>query len=236
MSKGMMNSAALEQQYQHLWQNAMQSFHQNRIQTDENLLDKQNDLRRGMTLIIRPSQTVAQQISLFLAELAVAEPNQYFYYSNEFHLTLLSLFTATQNYQPYYAKQSAYPRAVDSILSQTHRFAIRFHGITASPGSVMIQGFPENDALNLLREQLRRQLISEGLGNGLDQRYTIKTAHITVFRFQQQPNNIKQFLECLRKYRSHDFGEMNVSLVRMVENDWYMTQNKVSVIKKWELV
>ena len=224
-----------EQHYRHLWQSAMQSFHQSRVETDDNLLDKQNDLRRGMTLIIRPNRAVVQKISLFLSELTDAEPTQYFYHSNELHVTLLSLFTATTNYQPYYAKQSAYLRAVDSLLSQTRRFVIRFRGVTASPGAVMIQGFPENDALNILRDLLRLQFVSEGLGDEVDRRYAIKTAHITVFRFQRQPGNIKLFMECLRKYQSYDFGETEVDFIQMVRNDWYMSEDRVSVIKKWEL-
>lgn len=224
-----------EQHYRRLWQGAMQSFQQSRFETDDNLLHKQNDRRRGMTLIIRPNRAVVQKISSFLSELNDVEPTQYFYHSNEFHVTLLSLFTATTNYQPYYAKQSVYLRTVDSLLSETGRFVVRFQGITASPGAVMIQGFPGNDALNILRDKLRLQLISEGLGDGLDRRYAIKTAHITVFRFQRQPSNIKLFMECLRKYQSHSFGETEVNFIQLLRNDWYMSQDKVSVIKKWEL-
>ena len=231
-----MGAMALEQHYQLLWKNAAESFEQNQIQIDENLLNKQNDLRRGMTLLIRPNQAVIRCISLFLSDLANAEPNQYFYNSTEFHITLLSLFTATENYQPYYDKQSSYLRAVDKVLSQTRSFKISFRGITASPDAVMIQGFPANDALNHLRDRLRLQLTDEGLSDGLDRRYKIKTAHTTVFRFQSPPTDIKRFLQRLHNYRSYDFGEMIVNSVQMVENDWYMSHNEVNVIKEWKFV
>lgn len=231
-----MNAAALGQHYQFLWQNAVKSFERGQIEIDENLPNKQNDSRRGMTLLIRPNQTVAQRISFFLSDLAAVEPNQYFYNSTEFHVTLLSLFTATENYQPYYDKQSLYLRAVDKVLSQTRSFTIGFRGITASPGAVMIRGFPENDELNHLRDRLRRQLTDEGLGDGLDRRYKIKTAHTTVFRFQSQPTDIKRFLNCLHNYRSYDFGDMNVNSVQMVKNDWYMSQNELSISKEWDFV
>ena len=225
--------AILKRQYQNLWRSALQSFEQGQVETDDILLDKQTDLRRGMTLIIRPSQEVAERISLFLTELAVAEADQYFYHPNEFHLTLLSLFTATPDYKPLYKKQSAFIGAADQVLSQARPFKIRFRGVTAAPGAVMIQGFPEDDSLNVLRNKLREQLSENGLGDGLDARYPIITAHITVFRFQQQPNKVESFLKCLRQYRLFDFGEMNVSAVQMVENDWYMSRNKVKVIRQW---
>lgn len=230
-----MNDAVLEEHYQCLWRNAIESFKSGRVEIDANLLSKRGDLRRGMTLVIRPHQRVVRQISLLLSELAAVEPNQYFYGSSEFHITLLSLFTATENYQPYYDKQSSYLRAVDKVLSQARPFTIRFDGITASPGAIMVQGFPEDDALNQLRDCLRRELINEQLGGGLDRRYKIKTAHITVFRFQSQPKDTKQFLRILNKFRLYDFGTIKVESIQMVKNDWYMSEKEVNVVEEWEL-
>lgn len=230
-----MTDITLEHHYAQLWQAALQSFRQGNVAIDRFLADKQHDQRRGFTLIIRPAQEVAQQFSRFLTDLASVEPTQYFYRPSEFHITVLALFTATEHYQPYFAQQAAYVHAVKRVLSTTHHFALRFHGITASPGAIMIQGFPQDDALDCMRNRLREQLRSMGLGDGLDQRYQLKTAHATVFRFQQQPENIQHFLQCLREYQAHDFGVMNVGAVQLVENDWYMSEDKVRVLKQYNL-
>lgn len=127
---------------------------------------------------------VAQQFARVLADVASVAPNQYCYRPSEFHITVLSLFTATEDYQPYLTQAAAYVGAVDDALAHTPHFALRFHGITAPPGAVMIQGFPDDHTLEGLRQRVREQLRRAGLGGGLDQRYHITTVHATIMRFQ----------------------------------------------------
>src|SRR3712207_3927328 len=108
-----MADTPLEQHYAQLWQAALASFRQGHVAIDRCLNDKQNDRRRGFTLIIRPTPVVTRQFARFLADLAAVEPDQYYYRPGEFHVTVLSLFTATADYQPYFAQQAAYLCAVD---------------------------------------------------------------------------------------------------------------------------
>jgi 2'-5' RNA ligase len=220
----------LAQHYDRLWRSAVASFERGQVRLDPHLPDKQGDARRGYTLMIRPAPGVARRIEAFLAEFDAREPGQYLYRPTEFHVTLLSLFTATEGYQPYFERREAYIGAVERALGGAPPFSIHFRGVTASPGAVMIQGFPQDDTFARLREAVRRELRLAGLGEGLDQRYRIRAAHITVIRFQQPPRDLPGLVRFLSRQRGRDFGTSPVSVIQFVENDWYMSEDRVKVI------
>ena len=119
-------------------------------------------------MIARPPPAVWRQVALFLSELRRLEPDQYYYSPSEFHLTILSLFTATDNFLPFFEQKERYIAAVDSALQKASPLRIIFEGITASSSAVMIQGFFEIQTLNRLRDRLRCQLGVRGLGKGID--------------------------------------------------------------------
>jgi 2'-5' RNA ligase len=223
----------LAQHYERLWRSAVAAFEGGHVQLDPHLPHKQGDDRRGYSLIIRPAPDVARRIAAFLSEFDACQPGQYLYRPVEFHVTLLSLFTATEAYRPYFERRDAYLRAVDRALGAAPRFAIHFRGITASPGAVMIQGFPRDETFPRLREAVRRELHLAGLGDGLDQRYRIQAAHATVIRFQSQPHYMPTLRHFLSQQRGRDFGTSAVSVIQFVENDWYMSEDRVKVIKEY---
>ncbi len=99
----------------------------------------------------------------------------------------------------------------------------------------MVQGFPLSPVLDQLRTELRQALRSRGLGAGLDQRYTIRTAHATVMRFRTQPRNLPELVEVLSSFRSRSFGQTTVATLQLVKNDWYMSTAKVEVLAEYEL-
>jgi 2'-5' RNA ligase len=225
----------LAQHYDRLWRSAVAAFEGRHVQLDPHLPHKQGDARRGYTLMIRPAPPVTRRIAAFLAEFDACEPGQYLYRPVEFHVTLLSLFTATEGYQPYFERRDAYIGAVDRALGAASRFAIHFRGVTASPGAVMIQGFPQDETFARLRDAVRRQLHLAGLGEGLDQRYRIRAAHATVIRFQRPPHDLPGLLHFLSQNRERDFGTSPVSVIQFVENDWYMSEDRVKVVKEYAL-
>lgn len=225
----------LVRHYDHLWQTALAAFAQGQVELDPFLDRKHEDRRRGLTLLIRPSPAVAQRISGFLAGLIELEPEQYAYPPGDYHLTLLSLYSAGEQHGFYLAHLPAYLTAVETVLRDTAGFKLHFRGITASPGAVMIQGFPEDGTLDEVRERLRQELRQAGLAEGLDRRYRIRTAHLTVFRFRQPLRNLPRLCAQLAAFREHDFGRMRVQAVELVENDWYMSADRVQVIKRYLL-
>ena len=108
--------------------------------------------------------------------------------------------------------------------------------MTASPGAVIVQGYPQDGRLNQLRERLREALTHHGLGESLDTRYRIKAAHATVLRFQAQLQNPKTFMTTLQQYQNYDFGTTTLSKLQLVKNDWYMSTDTLEVLAEYPLL
>jgi len=226
----------LRQHYDRLWSGAIERIASGAIEIDSVLAGKQVDWRRGMTLLLRPSSSVQDRITKFFDQLREFEPEQYYYDRAELHVTFLSLFTATEKYESFYARTEDYAKAVASCMDKIRPFPISFTGITASPGALMLQGFTDADRLNAARDVLRQALCARGLDAGLDQRYRLETAHMTVVRFRQPLRDGKIFAEVLQRARTFDFGQMEVDAVELVKNDWYMSRAHTEVLGRYPLV
>jgi 2'-5' RNA ligase len=230
-------------QYDQLWQRAAAAFAAQTLSVDPHLAAKDQDRRRGATLLIRPASAVAQRIASVLDELRLIEPRQYFYRPDELHVTLLSLFTGTENPQPYLAQLDTYRRAIDPVLAAASAFPIDFCGFTASPAALMVQGFPAAaaagqasvDPLNALRDALRAAIDAVGLGANLDRRYRISTCHMTAMRFAQEPTDIRRLAGKVESLRKYEFGQSPAAEVHLVENDWYMSHDRVRILHTYRL-
>jgi 2'-5' RNA ligase len=97
----------------------------------------------------------------------------------------------------------------------------------------MLQGYVEG--LNSLRDQLRDVLLRAGLGNLLDRRYRLVTAHVTCMRFQAQPVNLPALVNCLAALRDHEIGTFEVSQVELVKTDWFMSFDRVVLLGRYPL-
>lgn len=152
----------LRARYDRLWSQSIDRIASGQIDLDPVLKSGVPDQRRGLTLIIRPSAAVRRSVADFLAELRTLAPGQYYYSASELHVTVLSLFTAAINSAPLLAQTQEYAAAVEVTLAHDAPMRIDFEGVTASSGTVMIQGFPTNDSLNEMRDKLRAELRDRG--------------------------------------------------------------------------
>jgi 2'-5' RNA ligase len=189
-----------------------------------------------LTLIARPSADVRKSVMTFLRELRRLEPNQYYYAASDLHLTVLSLFGAMTEPAHFLVHLEKYVAAVDSVLRKAGPIEIKFSGVTASPGAIMIQGFPDIDALNDLRDNLRQQLRVRGLTGGLDLRYRLETAHMTIARFRAPLHDSKHFAAVLEHARHHSFGSTTIKSLSLVTNDWYMRHQTLETVKRYLLM
>ncbi|HEY5910740.1 MAG TPA: 2'-5' RNA ligase family protein [Verrucomicrobiae bacterium] len=175
-------------------------------------------------------------MAAFLSRLRRLEPDQYYYTASEVHITVLSLFTATIDHGPFFAQRARYVSAADTALRKAGPMRIDFAGVTASTGTVMIQGFFVDDVLNDLRDALRRELRARGLGAGLDQRYRLRTAHMTAVRFRSPLRDSRRFAAALEQARERPFGATTIRSLSLVENDWYMSHHATEIVKRYPLV
>lgn len=225
----------MRKRYDQLWAAAIRKLRAGEVDLDPVLAARVPDARRGLTVIARPSQEVRQRVGAFLRELRALEPEQYYYASSALHLTVLSLFTATVQHEPFFAQTERYISAVTSALRTVAPFKIRFEGVTVSPGTVMLEGFVENTVLNEAREALRRQLQAYGLEEGLDGRYRLETVHMTVVRFRAPLRDSEQFVAALRQARGRAFGTSSITHLSLIKSDWYLTRRTLEPIRRYRL-
>jgi 2'-5' RNA ligase len=221
--------------YAALWQEARSAFLSGSEEIDPRLRDRRPDARRGLTVIFRPQPAVAAQVAGWLGELGASAADQYFYTPGQLHVTVLSLFTATPEYAPFFARLPCYLAALDAALGSLPHFAVAFRGITASPAAVMVQGFPADGTLEHARTTLRAALTQAGLGGDLDRRYRLTTAHLSAMRLRASLADPARFVAQLDAARSRDFGVTQVDELLLVANDWYMTPGVVEVVRRYPL-
>ena len=198
------------------------------ILTEQYKLDPQinnpSDSRFGLTLLIRPSETIKANIQLFLEEIKAIESNQYYYPDSDIHITVMGIISC---YEGFTLDQINIPEYIDLIeqsLVELDQIEIEFRGLTASPSAIMIQGFPTDESLNIFRNKLRESFKNSTLEQSIDSRYTIAAAHSTVMRFQEKLENTKQLIQVAEKFRDYNFGKFQVKKLELVYNDWYQRE------------
>lgn len=187
-------------------------------------INEVSDKRFGITLLIRPTQEIKYNIQAFLEELKKTEPEQYYYPDSDIHITIMSIISCTERFKLNKFSTSDYVEIIEKSLVDVNEIEIEYRGVTLSPSAVMIQGFPSDDSLNILRNKLRDNFKNSSLNQSIDSRYTITTAHSTVMRFQKKLQNPKKLIEVTKKYRNHIFGKFTAEKIELVYNDWYQRE------------
>ena len=224
----------LIEHYNSLWDRSLENFQAGNFQLDD-LIDDPSDLRRGVTLLTRPGEDVLARVNKLFEDLNGVEPEQYYYPLEDIHLTILSLISCYSGFDLNKIKPQDYVELTLSCLEDINTFDIRFSGITASSSSIMIQGFPEEDTLDKLRNRLRSAFKRSALEQSIDKRYAISTAHLTVVRFKKPVNDFERLITILEKYREADFGVSSVSRIHLVFNDWYQRMSNTKELKQFDL-
>jgi 2'-5' RNA ligase len=224
------------QVYERLWHGAVPAFGRNDFEFDHHLLNKSQDLRRGLTLALRPCPKVQALIKAFLLELANAAPGQYFYRPEEFHVTVLAIIPGSESWQDKIHHLPAYQSIISGVLKKHSKFSIAFQGVTASRDAVMIQGFPGDDTLAQIRDELREALRQNKFDEQLDVRYKICTSHITAMRFCNANLEGTHLLTLLKANRTTDFGETCVANLELILGDWYASANTARTLQEYKLM
>ena len=213
----------LSQHYNQLYSESSKIILEENYHLDNQINDPL-DNRRGITLLIRPSETIKASIQSLLNELTAIEPSQYFYPPSDIHITVLSIISCYDAFTLNKIKSKDYIEIITKTLIDLDNITIKFKGVTASSAAIMVQGFPTDDSLHNFRNKLRENFKKSALEQSIDSRYSIATAHSTVMRFQEKLENPKQLLEVTNKFRDYNFGEFNVKNLELVYNDWYQRE------------
>lgn len=221
--------------YDELYQNSIQNIQGGKNDIDFNLVDKKNDKRRGITLLIRPDEDIKNQIIKFQKELFEIDENQYYQPEPDLHITVLSVISCYDGFELNKIDIGRYSKIIQNSLIDNNDFFITFKGVTTSTNAIMIQGFCTNSRLSEIRQNLRNGFKKSDLENSIDSRYIIKTSHITSVRFITKLKNPKSYSQIINKYREFNFGNFKPKEFELVYNDWYQTNEIVKVLKSFSL-
>lgn len=221
--------------YEQLWSEAVTAFELGRPQVDLHLPGKTNDRRRGVSLIFRLPAAVQARIQSFLDPLARDFSGQYFYQQEELHVTVVTLISATELWRQEIGDVKAFRGILKEVLSRHHSFKLEFRGVTAAPNAVLIQGFPGDDTLEKIRNELRHVFGQRGFANRLDRRYPNSAAHVTAVRFCKTDADWNRLLAILKANRQTHFGEMEVEGLQLVWGDWYASANSLRILEEFPL-
>ena len=224
----------LKEHYNKLYQDSIKKIKSDSYQVDK-LIDSDNDKRFGITLLLRPDNSVKVNIQKFLSEIKVIEPHQYFYRDSDLHVTVMSIISCYDGFNLSQIRIKDYVETIKKSIMGVSCFNIEFKGLTASPSCLMVQGFPENNSLTQIRDNLRVDFKETGLEQSMDKRYAIQTAHSTIFRLKEDIENKESFLDTLEKYRDYYFGAFTVNSLELVFNDWYHRKEYVKELYRFEL-
>jgi 2'-5' RNA ligase len=220
--------------YNQLYHDSLRKIKADDYQPDT-LIDPPTDQRLGVTLVCRPNAQTNDQIQSFIEKLKRVEPHQYFYPASDIHITVMSIISCYQGFQLSSISVDDYRKVIQKSLEGCHRFEIEFRGLTASPSCLMIQGFPYDETLNLIRNNLRNNFHHTTLEQSIDKRYAIQTAHATICRLKQPLTNKDAYLKLIEAYRDYNFGTFTVNTLEFVLNDWYQRKEKVKILYQFEL-
>jgi len=223
----------LADHYNNLYENSIDEIRTEGCKTDS-LIKSPTDNRFGITLLIRPPLLVKKRIDIFLKELKNIDNQQYYYPLSDIHITVMSIISCADGFDLKNISIPNYIRIIENSIQDVGKFRIKFKGITASTSTIMIQGF-YGEILNTLRNNLRINFQRSHLEQTIDKRYSIKTGHSTVVRFQNKLEQENNYLEALEKYKDFDFGEFEVNRVELVFNDWYQRKEHVTILSYFDI-
>lgn len=210
-----------------------------KISNDNYVIDTQiddlSDNRLGITLLIRPTEEIKNNIQLFLNELKEVDASQYYYPNSDIHITVMSIISCYDGFDLNKITLQDYIAVINKCITGLNKSVINLQGITASPSAVMIQGFPSDTSINDLRDNLRTAFKQTSLEQSIDKRYSLFTTHLTVVRFRKPINNKDLFLKTLHKYRDYNFGKFEIKNLELVHNDWYQRAEFVKILSDFKI-
>lgn len=222
----------LKSHYKKLYSESISKIASNDYEID-NLIDSNKDNRFGITLLIRPSIEIKERIQEFIQRIKKIEPNQYYYPNSDIHITVMSIISCYEGFDIKMIDLGKYIELTEKCLLEKKDINITFRGITASPSGIMVQGFMDNNALNNIRDRLRKEFKSSNLEQSLDKRYSIQTAHSTIIRFRAELSQKRELIKVLNENINYHFGTFKVNKFELVYNDWYHRKKYVNKIHEF---
>lgn len=229
----------MQELYDAMWQEARSAFAQGAFDLDA-LMDDPRDMRRGLSLVIRPDGDALAGMTAMIARLQEVAGEQYLYPASDLHVTVLPIISCVEGLSlddiDTQRQIDAIGDVVAEVLDSVDAFDLDFVGLTASPACIMACGHPCCATLTTLRDAIRRAVRVSGVRHSMDRRYVLRTAHVSLLRFRCEPRHLDALLALLDEYRQHTLGRCRCDNVELVFNDWYQRRGIVRELSRFRLV
>lgn len=221
--------------YDRLRQTAMRQLARGDVNTDACLYHIDEDKRLGQSLITRPDKHLASRIDKVVDLFREVEPDQYYYAPEQLHMTIQSIFTATEKYGIMAKEIHGLKDLIGTSLSRIGEFQVLLEGLSPVPDGIIVKGYSQDSALNTVRSELKERLRALVIDPGAIERYPSKTIHLTVVRYKRQLQNKSGVVDLLEKYKDYRFGIYTVQQLYWVKMDWYLTPGKTEILGEFRL-
>lgn len=197
---------------------------------DENL-NNSYDTRRGIALIIRPSEKVIKSIQDKLKEIKNIENNIYIYRPECLHLTLYIFISQTKDFIYEKEQKELYKKISKEVLSNFKKFKISCRGLIFTNETILVKGFPEK-TMNEIRNKIRETMYKNNVS--LNEKYKNDICHISIARFKNKITNRKKLIQFVSDNYNYDFGSFDVSEIELIYHDKYDT--KRDIFERFKLI
>lgn len=189
-----------------------------------------------LTTIVKLPEKIKAEISAKLFEIKSKFPEFYYHEPENLHLTVMywSPGDFKKSYSPELVKQVI--KAHSENVGQIKKFKIYLRGLNLSQGSVFVQAFYKNQALDNLREGLIVSMAK------IDPDYDLISARsrqtgfgwVSFARYQNS-KRIKDFVLEIEKFRTNEFGSFNVDQISLYFSDKIFSQPNIKLIQEFKL-
>ena len=194
------------------------------------------DARRGLTLLCRLDTDIATAILQTIETLKPFLGEQYVQAANDLHTTVYSVIPTAADYP---ANDPVVSRCIDAVAAavkdQSDTLQIEYRGIIASNDALIVMGYPTTTSVQRLRAAILVQMTERDLASRFNLRYPMVTAHATLVRFIQQPNDLSALNTALKNLREKPFGTSLITRLELTEHDWYVRSASLTPITEYEL-
>ena len=197
---------------------------------DENL-NNANDTRRGIALLIRPSEEVNKKIQNKVKELKYIDSSLYLYSTDCLHISLYSFIHQTKDFIYKNEQKELYIRLSKEVLSNVKKFKISCKGLMFTETAILVKGYPEK-TMNEIRKNIRETLYKNNISH--IEKYKDDICHLSLGRFKNRITNREKLIQFVDDNYNYDFGSFDVSEVELLCHDWYDT--KKDVFEKFKLL
>lgn len=221
------DAETIRNDYERIWSATKDDLARGHVQADP--IPGEKSSRWGVSAILRPTEEVTATLEEVIRQLSVWTGKEQVLYTRANLHTTISTIELYRAAVPQNDEQVAqYIHILQEIAPRYFPLRIAYQGLTASQIGIIAQGWPLDDHLYRLRQDLHQQLQAHNLAHGPDTRKLRRTAHASLAVFTGAVRNPVALVSLIEQNRETFFGEIAVSSIELVRYE--RTQHDVTCI------